>query len=158
MPRKRKLCSQDEYRMQNNQRRRDRYVAKIVNRQQHGAQIDSKKTTSITLQQTRNVNVADVLPVADPLEDEHHLIDVPIYTATSTATSSLPYQCPYGLFPSSSFVQSASSCFPFSTMPLSHIVDSLSTSAISEIDPCTYSLLSHSIYFFTSFIIHFNST
>ena len=141
MPRKRKFSSQDEYRIENNRRRRERYAAEIIRRQQHATQMATKNTQSIPLHAPHAVIVTDVSSVPISSEDEDHLIDVPIYTNASEATSSLHHQSLDALLPSSSFVPSSTLCFPFRAAQIPHIVNSLSASAISQIDPCIYFLL-----------------
>nr|XP_027118421.1 uncharacterized protein LOC113735625 [Coffea arabica] len=95
----------------------------------------TKNTQSIPLHAPHAVIVTDVSSVPISSEDEDHLIDVPIYTNASEATSSLHHQSLDALLPSSSFVPSPSSCFPLPAPQFPHVLDNLSTSAISDIDP-----------------------
>ena len=140
MPRKRKFSSQDEYRIENNRQRRERYAAEIIRRQQHATQMPTKNAQSIPLHPPHAVTVTDVSSVPISSEHEDDLIDVPIYTNASEATSSLHHQSLDALLPSSSFVPSPSSCFPLPAPQFPHVLDNLSTSAISHIDPCIYFL------------------
>nr|XP_027071785.1 uncharacterized protein LOC113696591 [Coffea arabica] len=95
----------------------------------------SKNIESIPLHPAHAVSVTDVSPVPISSEHENHLIDVPIYTNASEATSSFHHQSLDALLPSSSFVPSPSSCFPLPAPQFPHVLDNLSTSAISHIDP-----------------------